>query len=273
MNILASAFSCLRVPIPLELVSRSGLAGVMGICIKISICCCLVDTLCLFCNPMDCSPQAPPKQEYWSGWPFPSSAVFRTQGSNLGLLHCRQILFRLSRLSHQGTETQKFTDFPTWWVNDRVAMCHLMRRTPGRTRQSWTLFSTLSPRAHLVISEPWDITRLVFFSLLSLRPLRGSETSTLFHCHPVGQSAPALEPSPLRNGDQRDLKATPTRRRGQSSGQSDGCRSQVWSRLLGGLAQKQRAGGGAGREEEHRVQGSPPGAARVSQVRALGPPS
>ena len=113
MNILASAFSCLRVPIPLELVSRSGLAGVMGICIKISICCCLVDTLCLFCNPMDCSPQAPPKQEYWSGWPFPSSAVFRTQGSNLGLLHCRQILFRLSRLSHQGTETQKFTDFPT----------------------------------------------------------------------------------------------------------------------------------------------------------------
>ena len=28
-----------------------------------------------------------PRQEYWSGLPFP---IFPTQGSNLGLLHCRQ---------------------------------------------------------------------------------------------------------------------------------------------------------------------------------------
>ena len=170
MNILASAFLCSRISV------QSGLAGAMGICIKISICCCcLVATLCLFCNPMDCSRQAP-----LCPWGFPSKNTgvgshsllqrsFRPRDPTW--VSCRQTL---SRLSQQGTETQKFTDFPTWWVNDRVAMCLLMRRTPGRTRQSWTLFSTLSPRAHLVISGPWDITRLAFFSLLSLRLLRGS---------------------------------------------------------------------------------------------------
>ena len=37
-------------------------------------------------------------QKYWSGLPFPSPGVFLTQGSNLGLLHCRQILYCLSDL-------------------------------------------------------------------------------------------------------------------------------------------------------------------------------
>ena len=41
------------------------------------------------------------KQEYWSGLPFPSPGIFPTQGSNLGLLHCRRTLYRLS---HQGTK-------------------------------------------------------------------------------------------------------------------------------------------------------------------------
>ena len=38
-------------------------------------------------------------QEYWSGLPFPSPGIFPTQGLNLGLPHCRQILYHLS---HQG---------------------------------------------------------------------------------------------------------------------------------------------------------------------------
>jgi len=40
-----------------------------------------------------------PRQEYYSGLPVPSPGdlpVFVTQGSNPGLLHCRQILYRLS---------------------------------------------------------------------------------------------------------------------------------------------------------------------------------
>ena len=36
------------------------------------------------------------RQEYWSGLPFPSPGVFPTQESNPGLLHYRQILYRLS---------------------------------------------------------------------------------------------------------------------------------------------------------------------------------
>ena len=40
-----------------------------------------------------------PRQEYWSGLPFPSSGDLLTQGSNFGLLNGRQIL---DCLSHQG---------------------------------------------------------------------------------------------------------------------------------------------------------------------------
>ena len=36
------------------------------------------------------------RQECWSGLPFLSLGIFLTQGSNLGLLHCRQILYCLS---------------------------------------------------------------------------------------------------------------------------------------------------------------------------------
>ena len=36
------------------------------------------------------------RQEYWSGLPFPLQGIFPTQGSNLGLLHHRQILYRFS---------------------------------------------------------------------------------------------------------------------------------------------------------------------------------
>ena len=33
-----------------------------------------------------------PRQEYWSGLPFPSSGIFPTQGLNSGPLHCRRSL-------------------------------------------------------------------------------------------------------------------------------------------------------------------------------------
>ena len=36
------------------------------------------------------------RKECWSGLPFPLQRIFLTQGSNLGLLHCRQILYHLS---------------------------------------------------------------------------------------------------------------------------------------------------------------------------------
>ena len=36
------------------------------------------------------------RQEHWSGLLFPSLGDLSDQGSNLGLLHCRQILYHLS---------------------------------------------------------------------------------------------------------------------------------------------------------------------------------
>ena len=46
---------------------------------------------------MDCSCQVPPsmgfsRRECWSGLPFLLQGIFPTQGSNLGLHHCRQTL-------------------------------------------------------------------------------------------------------------------------------------------------------------------------------------
>ena len=52
-------------------------------------------------DPMDCSPPGPlsmgfSRQEYWRGLSFPYPGDLLTQGSNPGLLHCRQFLYQLS---------------------------------------------------------------------------------------------------------------------------------------------------------------------------------
>ena len=58
------------------------------------------DSVILWTLPMGFS-----RQEYFTGLPFPSPGIFLTQGSNPGLLHCRQILYHLS---HQGSPDAKF---------------------------------------------------------------------------------------------------------------------------------------------------------------------
>ena len=61
----------------------------------------------LFATLWTVAHQPPPpmgfsRKEYWSGLPFlspgdlPDPGIFPTQGSNPGLLHCRQILYHLS---------------------------------------------------------------------------------------------------------------------------------------------------------------------------------
>ena len=44
------------------------------------------------------------RQEYWSGLPFPSPGDLPDQGIDLGLWHCRQIIYRLR---HQGSPLGK----------------------------------------------------------------------------------------------------------------------------------------------------------------------
>ena len=70
------------------------------------MCVCLVAQSCLtLCDPMDCSPpgssvlEDSPGKNSGVDCPALLQRIFLTQGSNPGLLHCRQILYHLS---HQG---------------------------------------------------------------------------------------------------------------------------------------------------------------------------
>ena len=73
---------------------------------------CSVDQLCLIlATPWTVAHQAPLsmgffRQEYWSGLPFPTPGDVPHQGSNLGLLYCRWILYCLK---HQGSPLAPFT--------------------------------------------------------------------------------------------------------------------------------------------------------------------
>ena len=77
-------------------------------CVCVCVCVCVLSTQsCLtLCDPMDCSPPGSSahefsRQEYWSGLPFPFPGDLPYPGTkNLGLLHCRQILYHLSHLGN-----------------------------------------------------------------------------------------------------------------------------------------------------------------------------
>ena len=66
-------------------------------------CSVLIAPLCpMLCNLVDCVARQAPlstafsRQEYQSRSPFLPARIFLTQGSNLGLLHCRQVSYHLS---------------------------------------------------------------------------------------------------------------------------------------------------------------------------------
>ena len=68
----------------------------------------LLSRVRLCATPWTVACQAPPsmgfpRQEYWSGLPFPSPGDLPNPGLKPGLLHCRQILYHLS---HQGSLRQ-----------------------------------------------------------------------------------------------------------------------------------------------------------------------
>ena len=77
------------------------------------------------CDPMDCSPQDylwdSPGSNTRVGCHFLLQAIFPTQGLNLGLLHCWQILYHLS---HQGNPKEYNS---IWLLSQSVSKCLILR--------------------------------------------------------------------------------------------------------------------------------------------------
>ena len=75
------------------------------------------------CDPMDCSPQASPGKNTGEDCHSLLQGIFCTWGLNLGLLHCRQILYRLSP---QGSHTEwQLLSLPS---RKMIQGCRLCRR-------------------------------------------------------------------------------------------------------------------------------------------------
>ena len=75
------------------------------------------------CNPMGCSPPGSSGSSVKNtgvGSHSLLQRIFLTQGSNLGLLHCRQILYCLS---HQGNQLQTITGLPVLISHDPSPIC------------------------------------------------------------------------------------------------------------------------------------------------------
>ena len=109
-----------------------------------------------FAIPWTLAHQAPlsmrfPRQEYWSGLPFPSSRNLPNPGIKPRLLHCRQILYQLSQEDHQGEakETQ-----PSWerGCAGREGLCEELKlelRSEGYLKVGVSV-------SHSVMSDSWQ---------------------------------------------------------------------------------------------------------------------
>ena len=80
--------------------------------VKLTMYSCMLSCVQLFATPRTIACQAPlsmgfPRQEYWSGLPFPPLRYLSNPGieSWVGLLHCRQVLYHLS---HKGNSQTYF---------------------------------------------------------------------------------------------------------------------------------------------------------------------
>ena len=88
------------------------------------------------CDPMTarllCPWYSPARQEYWSGLPFPPSGDLPNPGIEPGLLHCRQILYRLS---YEATDLGT----TTWGVaNSQKCLPSRTIRSVGKTDNKQT---------------------------------------------------------------------------------------------------------------------------------------
>ena len=96
----------------------------MGIIISLKVKVKLFSRVQLFATPWTIAYQVPlsmgfSRQEYWSGCHFLLQEIFPTQGLNLGLPHCRQMLYHLS---HQGSNNNKFRSI---YINSQIEETNL----------------------------------------------------------------------------------------------------------------------------------------------------
>ena len=110
------------------------------VCVCVCVCV-LVTQLCpTLCDSMDyIARQAPlsmefSRQEYWSGLPFPSPGDLPKQRWNPGLLHCRQILYRLS---HQGSPMTCYLVVKTDWHFYHCSFMYAVFILPTKSKVFW----------------------------------------------------------------------------------------------------------------------------------------
>ena len=101
----------------------------------------------LFVTPWTVAPQAPLPMEFSrqdTGMGF-LQGIFLTQGSNQGLLHCKQILYCLSS---QGSIRLQMvvSSSPTVWPKKRVYQIFILQ--PQSSIVSWILFVLLVSLTH-----------------------------------------------------------------------------------------------------------------------------
>ena len=108
------------------------------------------------------------RQEYWSGLPFPSPGDLPDPGSNPGLLHCRQMLYRLS---NKGSWQQSLLWFQQSGVKARPhhprRRCHHYQSVTSNTHKP--SMSSLSPWVlpHLSLAPAGGEEGQEFSSLLT----------------------------------------------------------------------------------------------------------
>ena len=124
------------------------------------------------------------RQKYWSGLPFPSPEdlpdpeILPTEGSNMGLLHCRQILYHLS---HQGillNVTHEHLKMSIQFGSVQSLNCVQLFATPWTAAHqaslsftnSWGLLKLMSiksvmPSNHLILCCPLLLLPSVFPSI------------------------------------------------------------------------------------------------------------
>ena len=114
------------------------------------------------CDPMGCSPPwNSPGKNTWVGSHFLLQGIFWTQESNLGLSHCRQILYHLSHLgSPQFSSVQSLSCvrlFATPWTAARQASLSITN--------CWSLLKLMPCRPQIAILCWSWINPFFFFPL------------------------------------------------------------------------------------------------------------